>query len=119
MGYTSSFLDVRTVDANTVDIYLNNVRTFRWERSAGTRTKLYGNNASAPYISIVDGDSIALVSGDSTRLDIVAGGDIELSPHAGFDIKFGTYTADAALASTGYITIKDAAGNSRKLMVQA
>lgn len=34
-------------------------------------------------------------------------------------IKFGTYTAGAAGDSTGYITIKDAAGNTRKLMVQA
>lgn len=34
-------------------------------------------------------------------------------------IKFGTYTAGAATDSIGYITIKDAAGNTRKLMVQA
>lgn len=34
-------------------------------------------------------------------------------------IKFGTYTAGAATDSTGYITILDAAGNTRKLMVQA
>ena len=34
-------------------------------------------------------------------------------------LKFGTYTAGAALASIGYITTKDAAGNTIKLMVQA
>lgn len=32
---------------------------------------------------------------------------------------FGSYTAGAATDSTGYITIIDAAGNTRKLMVQA
>lgn len=32
---------------------------------------------------------------------------------------FGTYNATPAADSTGYITIKDAAGNTRKLMVQA
>ncbi len=45
-------------------------------------------------------------------------GDLFLSP-AGGEVKFGTYTAGAATDSTGYITIIDAAGNIRKLMVQA
>lgn len=35
------------------------------------------------------------------------------------DDRFGVYTAGAATDSTGYITIKDSAGNTRKLMVQA
>ena len=34
-------------------------------------------------------------------------------------VKFGTYDATAALASVGFIPILDAAGNTRKLMVQA
>ena len=34
-------------------------------------------------------------------------------------VYFGTYSAGAATDSTGYITIKDAAGTVRKLMVQA
>lgn len=32
-------------------------------------------------------------------------------------IDFGTYTADGTLVVTGYITIKDHLGNSRRLMV--
>ena len=44
-------------------------------------------------------------------------GDLMLAP-AG-KVAFGTYTAGAATDSTGYIEIKDAAGNLRKLMVQA
>lgn len=35
------------------------------------------------------------------------------------DMRFGVYTAGAAADSTGYITVKDSAGNTRKLMVQA
>ena len=35
------------------------------------------------------------------------------------NLAFGTYTAGAAVTSTGYIEIKDAGGTIRKLMVQA
>lgn len=45
--------------------------------------------------------------------------DILLTPAGTGNVKFGAYTAGAATDSTGYITIKDAAGNLRKLMVQA
>jgi hypothetical protein len=45
--------------------------------------------------------------------------DIDLIPNGTGVVKFGTYTAGAATDSTGYITIKDAAGNTRKLMIQA
>lgn len=48
----------------------------------------------------------------------VANDDIYLNPNGGV-VQFGTYTVGAATDSTGYITIKDAAGNTRKLMVQA
>jgi len=42
-----------------------------------------------------------------------------LSPTGTGKVKFGTYTATAALASVGYIDILDAAGNARKVMIQA
>jgi hypothetical protein len=45
-------------------------------------------------------------------------GDLFLNP-AGGEVKFGTYTSGAATDSTGYITIIDAGGTPRKLMVQA
>jgi len=50
---------------------------------------------------------------------MIAGDDVYLATLGTGVIKFGTYTAGAASDSTGYITIKDAAGNTRKLMVQA
>lgn len=46
-------------------------------------------------------------------------GDLLLSPGGGAVVSFGTYSAKAAEAFAGYITIKDAAGNSRKVMVCA
>ena len=46
-------------------------------------------------------------------------GDLLLSPAGGAVVSFGTYSAKAAEAFAGYITIKDAAGNSRKVMICA
>ena len=34
------------------------------------------------------------------------------------DLRAGTYTATAALASTGYILVKDKTGTSYKVMIQ-
>jgi hypothetical protein len=54
-----------------------------------------------------------------------ATGDLVMTNLAGANIfldgsvKFGTYTAGAAVTSTGFITIKDAGGTDRKVMIQA
>lgn len=45
--------------------------------------------------------------------------DLRLVPAGTGVVSFGDYTVGAAADSTGYITIKDEAGNTRKLMVQA
>jgi hypothetical protein len=42
--------------------------------------------------------------------------DIRLTPKGTGNVRFGTYTA-GILAQAGYITIKDAAGNTRNLLV--
>lgn len=61
------------------------------------------------------------IYGDATNYQIgsMGGRDVCLLPEGAAYVKFGTYDATAALASTGFIAIKDAAGNVRKLMVQA
>jgi hypothetical protein len=46
-----------------------------------------------------------------------ADGDIVFTPKGSGTVKFGTHSAVAAEIITGYITITDAAGNSRKLAV--
>lgn len=80
---------------------------------AGTVTNNYGiaiatiangTNDYALYIQGADTYSIWVAAG-ACRFDGT--------------MQFGTYTAGAATDSTGYVTITDAAGNSRKLMVQA
>jgi len=43
--------------------------------------------------------------------------DIQFTPKGSGLVKFGTHTAKGAEAFTGYITIKDAGGTTRKVMV--
>jgi hypothetical protein len=56
---------------------------------------------------------------DAVLSAVEANGNITLVPNGAGLVKFGTYTLGAAVASTGYITVLDALGNPRKLMVQA
>lgn len=45
--------------------------------------------------------------------------DIQFIPNGDGKVRFGAYTAGVAGDSTGYVTMKDQAGNPRKLMIQA
>jgi hypothetical protein len=63
-----------------------------------------------------------LLYGENTDCVIESGyanGNIFFRPEGTGKVKFGSYTVGAASDSTGYITILDNAGNTRKLMVQA
>ena len=77
-----------------------------------------GYNLITP--STTTGDDLIIYpnSADTTSyIRIDGAGDVWLIS-AG-NVRMGTYSAGAATDSTGYITIKDAGGTSRKLMVQA
>ena len=74
-------------------------------RKVGADTTIYG-------IGLTTGDTLTIKANETD-----AAPTIKLKGNE--YIYFGTYTAGAATDSTGYITIKDAAGNTRKLMVQA
>lgn len=57
-------------------------------------------------------------------LELAAGGsdaniDLQLTPKGTGNVRFGTYSSTGDVACNGYITIKDAAGNTRKLMTTA
>lgn len=56
-----------------------------------------------------------IYSSVANQLDLVATGDIFLNP--GGNVKFGTHAAIGAETVTGYITIKDSGGTTRKLAV--
>lgn len=53
------------------------------------------------------------------RLGSTASCDLFLNPKNGGRVMFGTFTSSAVLTVTGYIEIKDAAGNTRRLAVVA
>lgn len=74
------------------------------------------SNNRAYVQSAVSGTAVEIgVDADSVDANV----DLKLVPKGTGNIRFGTYAAGAATDSTGYITIKDAGGTARKLMVQA
>lgn len=80
--------------------------------TAGANTVVFISTAT-PYLTV------SYASPDVTVASVIADKNLSLTTAGTGKIKFGTYTAGAATDSTGYISILDAAGNARKLMVQA
>lgn len=100
-GVAMQFLD------NNVTFYGNAGATimFRVNYNANTVNRLETGSAgtgAAPYISSVGTDSNV---------------DIRFIPQGTGVLRFGTHSAIAAETVTGYITVKDAGGTSRKLAV--
>lgn len=92
--------------------------------------KLNGNESivlmckAGSYIALQDAGGgnalkISYATPDCIWESTIADKNIYLKTTGAGVVKFGTYTAGAATDSTGYISILDAAGNARKLMVQA
>jgi hypothetical protein len=95
------------------------------EDGAGTLTTGYAiyDTSSLDWVLEDDNKKIRLgatqgdfdLYSDGTDATIDASGDLYLNPTG--NVKFGSHSAIGAETVTGYITIKDAAGNTRKLAV--
>jgi hypothetical protein len=77
---------------------------------------LVSNQAGGEPANYIRADAVAASSavalnalGTDTNIDFM------LTPKGSGTVKFGTFTGSADAAVNGYVTIKDAAGNSRKL----
>jgi hypothetical protein len=133
MGYTPPWLNVTKIAGGmsinpggvTTDdlvIYANPIDT-------KPLIHLLGNNgitcmvASGYSFKISDGTTDALfitrVTTETRITSVINDNDLCLYTTGAGVLRFGSYTAGAATDSTGYISIKDAAGTARKLMVQA
>lgn len=73
---------------------------------------VYGNKTTAKTILSASHD-LMNPAGSGTDVDLL------LDARGAGLLSLGTYTTGAATDSTGYITLKDAGGTSRKIMVQA
>lgn len=116
-------------EACTLSVFTGNRCTDT--RAGGSRTQNYGineNGASSNNLIAMNiltnnllgelasvSASMVAFNLDGTATDV----DALVNPRGAGVFRFGTYTGGAATDSTGYITVKDEAGNSRKLMVQA
>ena len=87
-----------------------NVQAFRINTTSAANT---GNLLQVQGAAAGSSPSISAISGTSgTDADI----DITLTPKGTGNVRFGTYTA-GVLTPTGYVTIKDSGGTSRRLLV--
>jgi hypothetical protein len=97
-------LYLNTAGITDVRIQPNGIRTFSF--SSVTSAVNYGL-----FTSAAAGFSPALsVAGSDTDIDLT------LTPKGAGAVRFGTYTA-SVLTPTGYITIKDSGGTTRRLLV--
>lgn len=82
--------------------------------NGGFARQIFGANGGATataYVEVNAGVGIADVSGKGSATNI----DVQLTPKGTGNVRFGTFTSNADAPVNGYITIKDAAGNTRKL----
>jgi hypothetical protein len=78
-------------------------------------TATHGNSATSNYLTLnatVAGSQPTISVANSVDADV----DIVFTPKGAGAVRFGTYTA-SVLTPTGYITIKDSGGTSRRLLV--
>ena len=136
MGYTPPHLEVRKVtggwsvfapsstSTDDLRIYANTTDTFGQIKIDGLGTiYLYPQTGYGVVISPGGTGTFELVN-DSANTQAkltsnISNHDLFLATTGAGVLKFGTYSAGAATDSTGYVTIKDAGGTTRKLMVQA
>jgi hypothetical protein len=86
-----------------------------------------GTSGSTPQMYVTDTTSavnFAQITGSATGNAVTASAagsdsniDFAITPKGTGNVRFGTHSAIAAETVTGYITIKDSAGNTRKLAV--
>lgn len=134
MGYTPPFLYVTKVGTfstiyglsnttgDSLDIIPNLADPYARIRLIGNGDlNLYCKNAGATHFFDTATEVLRVqnTGGDCALTSIVNGNNLLLATTGAGVVKFGTYSAGAATDSTGYITIKDSGGTSRKLMVQA
>ena len=106
--------------------------TILYRDAANTLAQRNGVNAQkfraySTYTDASNYERAAINTTAGTQIELAAetagtGGDnldVVLTPAGTGVVKFGSYTALGAEALAGYITIKDAAGNTRKLAVIA
>lgn len=132
MGYTPPQLEVRKLAGfwniyppesdSTYDVYMypNADSIYPYLRLDGGGDAYIGTNWGA-FILDRRGTQEGAFQSSATQFEMLTYDDrnIKLTPAGTGKVKFGAYTNTPATDSTGFITILDAAGNTRKLMVQA
>jgi hypothetical protein len=107
-------------DSANIDIKVMGKGTGGFEARANGGRALRAENASASavnWVGVFGGAANSLVGVSSAGSDTNI--DFAINPKGTGSLRFGTLTTNADAPITGYITIKDSAGNLRKLAVIA
>jgi hypothetical protein len=136
MGYTSPYLEVRKVSGgwslfaptptstDDLRIYANTNDTFGQIKIDGLGPiYLYPQAGNGVLIS-PGGIATLEITNDTANTQAkinsaIANHDLYLAVTGTGVVKFGTHTGTGDVACNGYIAVKDAAGNARKLMTTA
>jgi len=101
-----------------------NITNFYSTKGTGPHSFFTGGGNQFVISNTASAVNAVLVSGSATgaAVQVAAGGsdtniDLALTPKGTGNVRFGTLTATSDVAITGYIEIKDGAGNVRKLAV--
>ena len=97
--------------ADDLVIYANSSDTSTYLKLNGAGAMQIGSGVSVQIL----GSNVILIGGISLTTN--ANNDLPLTPDGTGLVKFGTHTALGGEALSGYITIKDAGGTTRKLGV--
>ena len=117
-GGATGFPVTFSAQGSDANIQINHV-------SKGTGNQVFIAGTTTQFVVATTASSVnylnATGAATGSAPSIFSGGsdtnvDIALYPQGTGVLRFGTYTA-GALSATGYITIKDAAGNTRRLLV--
>jgi hypothetical protein len=111
-------------DANvSITIASKNVADARLQSNGGNVALLTDSGLTAlrAIPRVASGDTFLDVQRAVGFIDLIASssvtdGDIRFTPKGAGNVRFGTYTA-GVLTPTGYVTIKDSGGTSRRLLV--
>ena len=111
-------------DANvSITIASKNVADARLQSNGGNVALLTDSGLTAlrAIPRVASGDTFLDVQRAVGFIDLIASssvtdGDIRFTPKGAGNVRFGTYTA-GVLTPTGYVTIKDSGGTTRRLLV--
>lgn len=129
MGYEHSRY-ARRIDADAIKFMSpSNASSFAIDRVSASDSRLYNAAQLTKYFFKIHSGGLVSMDASTSKVELTDGGNAVITAANNFDIflttsgtgrvKFGTHAGTGDVVCNGNISIKDAAGNARKLMTTA